>query len=447
MFNANLVQHLLKGVDPVHLKTVPLKSGQIFQGRIVKLYPGQLASLQLGGIALTAKLEAALTQGERYWFQVQSGEGIPHLKVIDHNTIRKQTSGTQQSLPMKQLLQQFGLAVSKENEFILQHFSKEEVPFSKEDIRIGGELLTKSGMINKDGITILKTILQKNLPLSLSVFLAVKQTLFGDSISNQLAQLTSILENKSNEDKQFRLLYQQLRQISTEVIITSVETNIENLNKVKGQTNIVQHLHKVIQLIGLNYEHELQQAVGNQRLEEITFERLKPLLLKALQTPIDSSIKQRIESLIHHITGLQLFYSEQHGPLQQYMVQIPLTLGQFQSDLTVQWQGKKNEKGDLDTDHCRIILYLQLEHLQETIIDVQIQNRVVAIQIYNEKERPASMISALQPILQGNLEENGYHLSIVKWTQVTNRPNKTTITKGPQRYQQQALYQGVDVRV
>jgi hypothetical protein len=69
-------------------KTFTLTTGQLFQGRITKLFPNHVASLSLNGMKLTARLEAALTVGQRYWFEVKDGKGIPRLKVLDDNSVR-----------------------------------------------------------------------------------------------------------------------------------------------------------------------------------------------------------------------------------------------------------------------------------------------------------------------------------------------------------------------
>lgn len=47
----------------------------------------------------------------------------------------------------------------------------------------------------------------------------------------------------------------------------------------------------------------------------------------------------------------------------------------------------KNEKdGKIDSNYARILFYLNLEALKETVIDMQVQNRIVSIYVYNELE-------------------------------------------------------------
>ena len=49
------------------------------------------------------------------------------------------------------------------------------------------------------------------------------------------------------------------------------------------------------------------------------------------------------------------------------------------------WSGKVECKknGKIDPEFARIMFYLQLEALEETVIDMQVQNRIVTINLYN----------------------------------------------------------------
>src|SRR4051794_22472060 len=78
----NLIIGLLKEGSASHLKTTSFQPGQILNGKIIKLFPNGIASLQIGSQKVVAQLEASLEANQKYWFQVQSGEGKVRLKVI-----------------------------------------------------------------------------------------------------------------------------------------------------------------------------------------------------------------------------------------------------------------------------------------------------------------------------------------------------------------------------
>ena len=61
------------------------KNGQILYGKINKLYPNQMAEVQIGNQKVLANLEAPLQAGERYLLQVQQNLGNILLKDIRYS--------------------------------------------------------------------------------------------------------------------------------------------------------------------------------------------------------------------------------------------------------------------------------------------------------------------------------------------------------------------------
>ena len=96
-----------------------------------------------------------------------------------------------------------------------------------------------------------------------------------------------------------------------------------------------------------------------------------------------------------------------------------------------------------------ILFYLQLERLNETIVDVQIQKRLVSIQVFNEHHRPQFLIDALYPLLKEKLSELNYQLSSFNWRKIEEATKGTTMkqTVGIHSYEEQRMYEGVDYRV
>ena len=159
------------------------------------------------------------------------------------------------------------------------------------------------------------------------------------------------------------------------------------------------------------------------------------------------AIYEKAEFLLQRMTGQQLLATDHFGPLHQVAVQIPLNLGGFLTDLTMQWEGRKLENGQIDPEHCRILFYLQLEQLHETIVDVQIQKRFVTLQVYNERTAPQYLIDHLVPILKEKLAKLDYQLTGVTWRNIADSKGKQTSTPRINGYEKTSLYQGVDVRI
>jgi hypothetical protein len=210
---------------------------------------------------------------------------------------------------------------------------------------------------------------------------------------------------------------------------------------------IAKMLKQIVQSLGLQYEANVQNAMKTKTMQETQFNELKPLLLHALEELSQPALKETIESLVHRITGQQLLAQEQ-GPIQQIFMQIPFRFGNHITDVTIQWQGKKQKSGSIDPNYCRILFYLDLQLLKETVIDVHIQNRVVNISIINETPGLAKVVAAMQPMLKASLEKQRYILSNVK---VIHPEKEYKSNDPPIRFSanqlSQEFYSGVDYRV
>jgi hypothetical protein len=101
-----------------------------------------------------------------------------------------------------------------------------------------------------------------------------------------------------------------------------------------------------------------------------------------LNEQIPASIKEMAEQILHRITAQQIL-SQENGPIQNLLLTLPLNLRTIQTDLTLQWSRRKTKDGQLDQDYCRVLFYLELERLKETVIDMQVQNRIIKVTVIN----------------------------------------------------------------
>jgi cell pole-organizing protein PopZ len=167
--------------------------------------------------------------------------------------------------------------------------------------------------------------------------------------------------------------------------------------------------------LGLSYEQQLAEAFkGSFEEKAQTADLLKPQLIRLLNENPPQAVKEAAEQLLNKITGFQLL-SQESGPIQQMIVQVPFVLGGQMTDVTMQWSGKKTEDGKIDADFCRVLLYLNLENLNETIIDIQVQNRIISIQVFNQNDNLKKMSEQLFPVLKEKLAAIHYQLSAVSF--------------------------------
>src|SRR5690606_31543440 len=106
-------------------------------------------------------------------------------------------------------------------------------------------------------------------------------------------------------------------------------------------------------------------------------------------------------------------HSLEQGPIQQIHYEIPIFLPMKKLNLTMNWEGRKTKEGKIDADYCRIIFYLDLNNLKETIVEMQIQNRVVSLNVFADKKIKQDMYSPFIEQLKENLSTINYTLSHV----------------------------------
>lgn len=545
-------------------RSITLSAGQLFQGSITKIFPNNIAALSANGMQLTARLEAALTVGQQYWFEVKDATGLPHLRVLDDNNMRREGA----TAVSERVLQQLGLPPSKAMESLVSQLTALKIPFSKESLLSGFQVLTDVNQLNEKGFQSIANLLQRNLPITKDSLLSYQTLMNQQSLTNQLNQLDNSLvtintgvakdvkeligkmlkpgsfhqptnspialllsltideepgamqllvrlgivkegtstqqlhelirqavTNQSNQQVVERLwpglsdkntlnvssliskleipaskegflqLGQLLTLLKTQESVEEVQRKwvmlptssiekeeravlqriLESTTAMANEKTAGSHLKSMLMLLGLQHEHDVTRFLqGDGGRESIYSERLKALLLSLQQQDLPPAIKDQVNQMLLRITGQQLLYQEQNGPFQHLLVQLPIALGSYQTDLTMQWEGKKNEQGELDPNFCRVLFYLTLERLQETIIDLQIQNRVVAVTVYNEKDKPQALIDLLAPSLKQALAKQNYQLSAISWKNISEQQQEN---KPMSVYQQRSSYQGVDLRI
>lgn len=176
---------------------------------------------------------------------------------------------------------------------------------------------------------------------------------------------------------------------------------------VDGQA-IKDAVQTIIRSLGLNYESEIlrnQPDIGR-----IT-ESLKPQLIALMQDPsVSAAVRESAELVVMRMNG-PLLLSGENGVQHQLIMQVPLDFFGKRIDATMQWNGRMNEDGKIDPDFARILFYLDLHSLEKTIIDMQVQNRVVTVNVFNANPKLELIGAPMQDRLKEGLETTGYKLS------------------------------------
>jgi hypothetical protein len=170
---------------------------------------------------------------------------------------------------------------------------------------------------------------------------------------------------------------------------------------------------------------------------------LKLYLIQMTKDFPTGEIKDIADKLLYKLNAQPLL-SQQDSSVLTIVQQFPLFILGNKSDVSIQWQGKEKKDGTIDSNYCRILFYLELETLKETLIDMQVQNRIISINIWNEREELKDIAAATLPVLKANLEKVDYQLSSV----VFKKPiEKEQLTRHLVTSDESVSYSGVDLKI
>lgn len=209
--------------------------------------------------------------------------------------------------------------------------------------------------------------------------------------SSKLAALVQAAERSSNPE------IQKLLQAAEGTVMTAID----------GKA-VKEAMQMVFRSLGLNYEAAMLGK--NPDLAHLA-DSLKPQLLDLMQNPaISQTMRDGAEAIITRMNG-PLLLSGENGVQHQLVMQVPLEFFGKRIDATLEWNGRMKEDGKIDPDFARILFYLELHSLEETVIDMQVQNKVVSVTVFNANEEVKMIGGPMIDSLKEGLDHSGYQLS------------------------------------
>lgn len=213
-----------------------------------------------------------------------------------------------------------------------------------------------------------------------------------ESIAQTLQQITDLSKNPTSSN------------VLTQTIVQAEQQILQQLD---GKA--FEHAMKeVLKSLGFGYEAKL--GSNNDEIRQLA-SQLKPQIVELLQNQtISNAIRDSAETVLTRMNGLQIL-SNENGPQHQLLMQVPLEFLGKKMDATLEWNGRMKENGKIDSNFARIMFYLQLETLEETVVDMQVQNKVVSITLFNDDQELGLFAEKLKETLKLGLSSVGYQLS------------------------------------
>lgn len=409
----------------------------------------KVAQNLLAQIKESLQQNSSLSDSQKIALQQMLTKEIANPKTQNLQTTIKQIETTLQpdlKSPV-QILSAMSTASNKE--------MKELVPQLKNAIQEQVLLTTAQ----KDDLlqTLQKIDVEKNTPQSIqSVVKELQNQLFkafgesaqfqpfqtdkqGMTAKQQIMQMLNV--DTSKEQQLFTKLVQLTTNSKSEILQNMLANTEQQLAQQLDSKTFETAIKKTLQNLGLSYEAKLNDKSSN--LEQIA-NQLKPQLLGLLQDDsVSNTTKNVAEQVVARMNGMQ-YLSGENGPQHQLIMQVPLEFFGKKTEATLQWNGRMKKDGKIDADYARILFYLQLSSIQETVVDMQVQSRVVTLTVYNEHDELKSLAEPLKNALKTGLSQHEYQLSGVF---IKKYSMEQTHAKTKKSSTTEVHTQGVDLRI
>lgn len=166
-----------------------------------------------------------------------------------------------------------------------------------------------------------------------------------------------------------------------------------------------------------------------------------------------AALKESAQQLTQQLTGQQLLLStERNATFTQITVLVPLVHEDGEQTAAISIQSRKNAKGELDSENCRLLFDLHMKWLGNTIADVMVTDKQVHLKILNDHPGIGSLLDHGANRLAEALESLGYKLASLQTDAYPalapeQREEEGLHNRARSPAFRTAAYKGVDLRI
>lgn len=398
--------NVIKQLETMLQKPVPLEiavSQLIHEG--IKNNDANFVLFQLLDLISPSLNRMDSTKQIERFIQSQTIENYPLISIESEEELRQVIKNAQQSM-----------SLINENEEALRKIAMK---------MMGVFHPLKSGTLLPDNFSALEKMIQTELT-----------PLLPKEVNSKVSALLANMSNETNQTNLYQYLQTFIEETGYDLLhhIRSAMYRATNHDIAQQpiQQQFLNHVANVVQSLGLNVEHELVQSLqieSPQILEQT--QTIKSLLLHMIQQT--GTTNENVQQLLHFINGLQLQSLTESNQLLHAQFLLPGSKLGLNQDMFIQFESNKNNNDTIDTDYCRIFFVLDLQSIQETMIDMHVQKRIVSITIYNDYLSMNNRTDHLQHILKENLTNIHYKLSAIQWKPLYNEKSLFTHEEKPEQ--------------
>jgi hypothetical protein len=189
---------------------------------------------------------------------------------------------------------------------------------------------------------------------------------------------------------------------------------------------------RLLQSLGVEHEHQLakmpellraapemlataadsQSSIGSRP----DADTVKSILLQlAAADDLPAPLKETVQQALQQITGQQLLLSSDRNSMFSHITMfVPFMDGSGQQSASVHIQSRKGQRGEVDANNCRLLFDLQMKTIGNTLVDVQVMNKIVSLQVHNDLPALAQLIDGSREEIAESLHKAGYQFFSLK---------------------------------
>ncbi|RKP55438.1 hypothetical protein D7Z26_09625 [Cohnella endophytica] len=155
------------------------------------------------------------------------------------------------------------------------------------------------------------------------------------------------------------------------------------------------------------------EAAG-QEARHAAAETLKGALLAlASHDEAPPALREAAQTLANQVTGQQLLLSSDRNspaPFSHMTMFIPMKGSDGETTATVHVQTRRSRKGEWDTDNCHLLFDLRMRNLGDTLVDVQVVDRIVSLKLLSDFPGMSDLIEQARDELVSGMSTAGFQL-------------------------------------
>ncbi|KUP24378.1 hypothetical protein AWJ19_14330 [Paenibacillus sp. DMB5] len=151
-------------------------------------------------------------------------------------------------------------------------------------------------------------------------------------------------------------------------------------------------------------------------MAEAAADTLKGVLLQVMgSSDAPPAVKDAAGQIVAQLTGQQLLLNtDRTAPFAQVTLFLPMRGPDGEETASVHIQSRRGRKGELDAANCRLWFDLDMKQLGQTLVDVQVVDRIVSLKLHNNDPWVLELLEGRREEMAAAAESIGYQLSSLR---------------------------------